>query len=112
YIDNLGADYRGDPAAALLEVLDPEQNHIFTDHYLEVDFDLSQVMFICTANSLDSIPAPLVDRMEIIRRPGYLEPERVQIARQFLVPKQVKSAALAETDLRVGGRALRAIVNH
>ena len=110
-IDKLGADYRGDPAAALLEVLDPEQNHTFNDHYLEVDFDLSQVMFICTANGLYSIPPALVDRMEIIRLPGYLETEKVQIARQFLVPKQVKAAGLAAEDVRIGERPLRSIVN-
>ena len=110
-VDKLGADFRGDPAAALLEVLDPEQNHTFNDHYLEVDFDLSQVMFVCTANSLYSIPPALVDRMEIIRLPGYLENEKVEIGRAFLVPKQLKAAGLDPGDLRVGLPALRAIVN-
>ncbi len=110
-IDKLGADYRGDPAAALLEVLDPEQNHTFNDHYLEVDFDLSQVMFICTANSLYSIPPALVDRMEIIRLPGYLETEKVQIAKQFLVPKQVKAAGLGDKDVKIGDKTLRALVH-
>jgi ATP-dependent Lon protease len=110
-IDKLGADFRGDPAAALLEVLDPEQNHTFNDHYLEVDFDLSQVMFICTANSLHAIPPALEDRMEIIRLPGYLDSEKIEIARRFLVPKQIAAAGLKEQDLHVSAEALRALIH-
>ena len=110
-VDKLGSDFRGDPAAALLEVLDPEQNHTFNDHYLEVDFDLSQVMFLCTANSLYNIPPALADRMEIIRLPGYLENEKIEIARSFLIPKQMKAAGLEAGDLRIGVAALRALIH-
>ena len=110
-VDKLGSDFRGDPAAALLEVLDPEQNHTFNDHYLEVDFDLSQVMFLCTANSLYNIPPALADRMEIIRLPGYLENEKIEIARAFLIPKQMKAAGLEAGDLRIGVPALRALIH-
>jgi ATP-dependent Lon protease len=110
-IDKLGNDFRGDPASALLEVLDPEQNHTFNDHYLEVDYDLSQVMFICTANSLYSIPAPLIDRMEIIKLPSYQENEKLQIAKRFLLPKQIAAAGLEPDDVRIGPPALRALLH-
>jgi ATP-dependent Lon protease len=110
-IDKLGADWRGDPSSALLEVLDPEQNHTFNDHYLEVDFDLSQVLFLCTANSMSTIPPALADRMEVLRLPGYLETEKVQIAKRFLVPKQRAASGLAEGDLEVEDAALADLVH-
>jgi len=110
-IDKLGADFRGDPASALLEVLDPEQNHTFNDHYLEVDFDLSQVMFICTANTLQGIPPALVDRMEVIKLPSYQEDEKVQIGKRFLVPKQIAAAGLDAGDVRIGVPVLHQIIH-
>jgi len=109
-VDKLGSDFRGDPASALLEVLDPEQNHSFTDHYLEVEFDLSRVMFICTANTLYTIPPALADRMEIIRLPGYLDDDKISIGKTFLLPKARKAAGLAEKDLKIAPEAFRAIV--
>ncbi|MBH8712582.1 endopeptidase La [Pseudomonas aeruginosa] len=110
-IDKMGSDMRGDPASALLEVLDPEQNHNFNDHYLEVDYDLSDVMFLCTANSMN-IPAPLLDRMEVIRLPGYTEDEKVNIASKYLIPKQVQANGLKKGELTFEEAALRDIIRY
>jgi ATP-dependent Lon protease len=109
-VDKLGADFRGDPSSALLEVLDPAQNHTFRDHYLEVDLDLSRVMFIATANVIDTIPGPLLDRMEVIRLDGYTESEKVSIARHHLVGRQLSRAALREDEVQISDDALRSIV--
>jgi ATP-dependent Lon protease len=110
-IDKMGMDQRGDPASALLEVLDPEQNSTFNDHYLEVDYDLSNVMFVCTSNSMN-IPGPLLDRMEIIRIPGYTEDEKVNIAMRYLVPKQFKNNGIKEKELSIDEAVLRDIVRY
>ena len=110
-VDKLGQDFRGDPSSALLEVLDPEQNHTFQDHYVEVDFDLSDVMFVATANTLN-IPAPLLDRMEVIRLSGYTEDEKVNIAMRFLLSKQLKNNGLKTTELAVADSAVRDIVRY
>ncbi|MEY4516257.1 MAG: hypothetical protein RL180_603 [Pseudomonadota bacterium] len=108
-IDKMAQDYRGDPASALLEVLDPSQNHKFNDHYLDMDLDLSEVMFICTANSMN-IPAPLLDRMEVIRLPGYTEDEKINIAERYLIPKAIKANGLKAKELSIGQDAVRELV--
>ncbi len=110
-VDKLGADFRGDPSSALLEVLDPAQNHTFRDHYLEVDLDLSKVLFIATANVIDTIPGPLLDRMEVIRLDGYTESEKVSIARHHLVNRQLVRAALRDDEFDITDEALRSIVS-
>ena len=110
-VDKMAMDFRGDPSSALLEVLDPEQNSTFADHYLEVDFDLSDVMFVCTANSLN-IPAPLLDRMEVIRIPGYTEDEKTNIALKYLVPKQLKENGLKAKELTITEGSVRDIIQH
>lgn len=110
-VDKMGMDFRGDPASALLEVLDPEQNHTFVDHYIEVEYDLSDVMFVCTANTFN-IPPALLDRMEVIRLSGYTEDEKVNIAMRYLLPKQMKSHGLKESELRVSESAIRDIIRY
>ncbi|APZ43586.1 endopeptidase La [Acidihalobacter ferrooxydans] len=110
-IDKMAMDFRGDPASALLEVLDPEQNGTFTDHYLEVEFDLSDVMFVATANSMN-IPGPLLDRMEVIRLPGYTEDEKTAIAERYLLPKQIKANGLHESEMKFSEPALRDVIRH
>jgi len=111
-IDKLGSDYRGDPSSALLEVLDPEQNHSFVDHYLDVAFDLSKVMFIATANSLHSIPPALLDRMEVIQLSGYTEEEKLAIAQRYLVPKQITENGLSSSKLYIDKGAVRSVIGH
>jgi ATP-dependent Lon protease len=110
-IDKMGMDHRGDPASAMLEVLDPEQNHAFNDHYLEVDYDLSDVMFVCTSNTMN-IPGPLLDRMEVIRIPGYTEDEKLNIAERYLVPKQLKLNGLAKDEVQIGADSVIDIIRY
>ncbi len=111
-IDKLGRDFRGDPASALLETLDPEQNNTFRDNYLDVPFDLSKVLFICTANMLDPVPAPLLDRMEIIPLQGYSEEEKLHIAKRYLVPRQIKENGIAPDQIEFPDEAIRHLVRH
>ena len=110
-VDKIGADFKGDPASALLEVLDPEQNNTFTDHFLEIPFDLSKVMFITTANSVDTIPRPLLDRMEVVEVPGYTEEEKVKIAQKYLIPKKVKEHGLKKENIKISEKALHDLIN-
>jgi ATP-dependent Lon protease len=109
-VDKIGSDWRGDPSSALLEVLDPQQNHAFRDHYLDVDFDLSKVLFICTANTTATIPAPLLDRMEVIQIDGYTEYDKLHIARRYLVPRQLKVNGLLEDEVSFTDDALRVVI--
>lgn len=109
-VDKMSMDFRGDPASALMEVLDPEQNSTFLDHYIDTDFDLSQVMFIVTANMIEPVPRPLIDRMEVIRLPGYTEDEKLQIAKHFLLPKQMKAHGLKEKNLKISDKAFMKLI--
>jgi ATP-dependent Lon protease len=111
-IDKMSTDFRGDPSSAMLEVLDPEQNETFNDHYLDMDYDLSKVMFICTANNLGQIPAPLRDRMEIIQIPGYTDYEKLQIARRYLVPKQMEANGIEDVDVHFTSSAIERVTRH
>ncbi|MEL0037700.1 MAG: S16 family serine protease, partial [Halieaceae bacterium] len=110
-IDKMGMDHRGDPASAMLEVLDPEQNHAFNDHYLEVDYDLSDVMFVCTSNTMN-IPGPLLDRMEVIRLPGYTEDEKLNICERYLLPKQVRQNGLKAGEMSIDEQALLDVIRY
>jgi ATP-dependent Lon protease len=110
-IDKIGSSYQGDPASALLEALDPEQNSDFLDHYLDLRFDLSKVLFLCTANQLDTIPRPLLDRMEVIRLSGYIPKDKQQIARRYLLPRQLKAAGLKRSDVKISAATLGTIID-
>src|ERR1700685_1373699 len=111
-VDKMSTDFRGDPSAALMEVLDPALKHAFTDHYLDVEYDLSKVMFVCTANVLHTIPQPLQDRMEVLRIPGYTEQEKYQIAQRFLVPRQLEANGLTKTNLQITDASLTHMIRH
>jgi ATP-dependent Lon protease len=111
-VDKLGRDFRGDPASALLEILDPAQNHTFRDHYLDLPFDLSHTLFLCTANTLETIPGPLLDRMEILHLPGYSEEEKLKIAQQYLMPRQIERTGLTSEQLPLAEAALRRLISH
>jgi ATP-dependent Lon protease len=111
-IDKIGSDYRGDPSSALLEVLDPEQNFEFTDHYMNMPFDLSKVMFITTANMTDTIPGPLLDRMEVIRLSGYTQEEKLAIAKRYLLPRQIKENGIKASHIKLGDETLQYIISH
>jgi ATP-dependent Lon protease len=111
-VDKMSMDFRGDPSAALMEVLDPELNHAFTDHYLDVEYDLSKVMFVCTANVLHTIPQPLQDRMEVLRIPGYTEHEKYQIATRYLIPKQLEATGLAKNQLKITDDAIKSTIRN
>src|SRR6185369_12112058 len=109
-IDKMGVDFRGDPASAMLEVLDPEQNKTFRDHYLDLPFDLSKVLFICTANAIDTVPGPLLDRMDTISLSGYTEEEKLGIAKRYLVPKVLKASGLKRSQLSLSDTTLRTVI--
>src|SRR5256884_5437079 len=111
-VDKMSTDFRGDPSAALMEVLDPELNHAFTDHYLDVEYDLSKVMFVCTANVLHTIPQPLQDRMEILRLAGYTEQEKLEIAKRFLVKRGREATGLSDENLCFQDDGLLHIIRH
>ena len=111
-VDKMSSDFRGDPASALLEVLDPEQNHSFLDHYLDVEYDLSKVMFICTANVLHTIPQPLQDRMEVLRLPGYTEQEKYQIAKRYLIPRQLEKTGVSKDNVQFTDEAITHVIRH
>jgi len=110
-VDKLGHDFRGDPAAALLEILDPAQNHTFRDHYLDLPFDLSKVFFLCTANALETVPSPLLDRLEIMTLAGYSEEEKLEIAKRYLLPRQVENTGLTSAQLPLSEPALRTMIS-
>ena len=111
-IDKVGSDYRGDPSSALLEVLDPEQNYEFSDHYLNLPFDLSKVMFITTANMSDTIPGPLYDRMEVIRLSGYTLEEKIVIANRYLLPRQVSENGIKARNIKIDDETLKYVITH